>query len=169
MKKEPEAISIRRYVDDDKAYDALVSEISCELQRNEVRESDIQLQALEVLRGAMSIRDAIKHEKKILEGLGNRQSELQSEKARRPRPVKNDAGDKLDDIITRLALTHSGARPSEVWPHLKTAILEWADTCIEFKTDKADSHSYRFEIAQKKHAISFGVFRKKLHQKKTGF
>lgn len=131
----------------------------------------IKLQAR--LHEARRWRDAIKHEKKILEGMGKQSSDAQVKKAKKKRPIENEQGITLDAVIRELARVHPDEKPGELWPHFKTAIEEWSDNeCTEAKTAKHDSWRYHFKIVKKKgskivekvDSITFGMFRKKLHK-----
>lgn len=95
----------------------------------------------------------------------------QSVIAKNKRPRKNEDGESLDDVVRRLAKNHPGEKPSELWPHLKTEIGEWAGCdCTETKpNENQDQWHYKFKIGEKSDTITFSSFRKKLKQYKTGF
>ncbi|MFM0363697.1 hypothetical protein [Paraburkholderia sediminicola] len=183
----PEGIPIRSLVNDDRNYDRLVGEIIHMqtryrelVQDNDrnglnryskgllVSECETQIRAREALQQAISIRDAIKQERKILQVMGEGLSGKNQEKARRPRPKKNEAGDTLDEIIRNLARTHRDEHPGEVWPHLKTAIEDWSDSSDVREIGDGDSRSYRYKQSDKLGGITYAWFRKKFRRYKTG-
>ncbi|WP_129112230.1 hypothetical protein [Burkholderia pseudomallei] len=93
--------------------------------------------------------------------------EGQRKKATRPRPTKNDSGDALDGVIGTVAKDHPGERPGEIWPHLKTAIVEWSGDSVT-ETGADDSRRYTFRRGDQWDAITFGTFRKKLKLARSG-
>lgn len=105
---------------------------------------------------------AIEHGKKHLEG--------QKKKSQLLRKIKNDSGETLDEVIEGLAKSHPNDHPKELWPHLKSAILEWScSDCDEVKPDdkKRDSWLYRFTKSDGKvDTITYQTFRKKLSARK---
>lgn len=90
--------------------------------------------------------------------------ERQSKTASNPRPIKNEVGETLDNVIAILVKNHPNEKPSALWIHLKTAIEEWSDgDCIQKKpSQKSDSWRYEFHMGEKINTITFGIFRKKL-------
>lgn len=99
-------------------------------------------------------------------------NENQQKRASKPRQVKNEVGETLDDVIQTLAVNLINEKPSEIWPHLKTEIVEWSSgDCREVKSGKKnmDSWSYHFtNHDDSKDAITFQSFRKKLSKIRSG-
>lgn len=99
---------------------------------------------------------------KLVANVGARHKKQQNEKSKRERPVKNDAGQSLVDVIAGLAREHSASRAAEIWPHLKVAIEDWSgDTVTESGT--GDNRRYSFmKLDGTRDTVTFGPFRKKL-------
>lgn len=93
--------------------------------------------------------------------LGLRQKYLQSTKAKLPRG-KGDDGRTLGDLIKQLAKHHPDEKPSELWPHLKTAIGDWADCCEERTTDKRTD--YLYSHGERSKTISYKQFSERLRE-----
>jgi len=128
-------------------------------------QSETLIKTLEGLQRSISIRDAIKNEKKYLQDKGKQSLAQQTKRASHKRPIKNEAGETLDNVIRTLAKNHPNEKPSELWPHLKSAIEEWSDSeCTETRTGARDSWRYQFQQYSKADSITFGIFRKKLRQ-----
>jgi hypothetical protein len=131
--------------------------------------SDEQEIFFEYFKNRTSLLDAIKQDRKALQFMGNTISKGNQKKASNSRPLKNhddlDDGDSLDDVIARLSRSHPNEKPGKIWPHLKTAIFEWAGTEVSETGDRGkDSRKYQFKVNGKVDTISFGVLRKKLRQ-----
>ena len=191
MAKKPnrqEFIPIRALVNDDRNYDRFVEEIIHMqtryrqlVQHNDrnglnrysddgliVSECESQVRAREALQKAISLRDAIKQERKILQAMGEGLSGKNQEKARLPRPKKNEYGNLLDDVIRSLASIYHQDKPSEGWVHLKTALEEWGDTRDVREIGSGDNRIYRFERGGQPDRIAYGTFAKKFRKYKTG-
>ncbi|MET3132552.1 vacuolar-type H+-ATPase subunit I/STV1 [Oxalobacteraceae bacterium GrIS 1.11] len=124
-----------------------------------------QKKVFEFFANKKSLIDAINQERKTLQFMGLKISKDNQKKASAGRPIKNESDDTLNDVIASLARAHLNEKPSEIWPHLKTAISEWASTEVNETGDKGkDSRKYQFKVDEKMDTISFGVFRKKLRQ-----
>jgi hypothetical protein len=108
---------------------------------------------------------------------GLKESKKQSKNASKPRPIKNELGETLDDVIRTLANepSHRDEQrdtplPNVLWPHLKTAIEEWSGgDCKESRPDanKRDSWLYSFTRTDGiKDTITYQTFRRKLAKNK---
>lgn len=88
----------------------------------------------------------------------------QSKKAAQPRG-KGDDGRTLGDLIKSLAANHSQLKPSEIWPHLKSAIEAWAGPCVEKKIDGRTF--YQYCLSEKQRTITYGQFCVRLREFKN--
>lgn len=88
----------------------------------------------------------------------------QSNRAKKPRGKGEDQRT-MGDLIEALKRHHPNDKPSELWPHLKTAIEDWADSCKErtigTRTEYLYSHGERLKT------ISFKQFGERLRQFKN--
>jgi hypothetical protein len=174
----PEAIPIRFLVNEDRNYDLLVEQI-IHMQTGykelvkayqdglHISECEAHVRAREALQQAISVRDAIKAERKLLQTMGEKVSAENQKKARLNRTRKNEDGEPLDDVIRVLNREHLNARPSEVWPHFKASLEEWTSHTVTEIDGKGDMRSYRYVLSNAKgtetnRPITYGRFRKLL-------
>jgi hypothetical protein len=106
-------------------------------------------------RKALSALDTLK--KTVLE---NAQANIatrrnQAERAKGPR-VKNSDGRTLADVVAAVANAHPDSAPREVWPHLATAIEEWAGRCDEVRTSAGVA--YRYDLGGNDRTLSYRHF-----------
>jgi hypothetical protein len=86
---------------------------------------------------------------------GEKHSKAQAEKAKKKRG-KGDDGRTLGELIQTLTQNHPDAKPSEIWPHLKSMIEEWAGYCDEKTSDTTAFYVYPFGEGSK--TISYKQF-----------
>lgn len=96
--------------------------------------------------------------------IGKNTSKTNSKNASYPRPIINDGGDTLDDVIASLKRRHGDLGPSKLWTQLETAIVSWSgDECTE--TGEGDSRKYVFyKNKDERDSIAYATFRKKLNK-----
>lgn len=130
----------------------LLSELSAEV---------VKAQTTEKLKAEGFARiEAEEQERAVKALLGKQHSETQAEKARKPRPTIID-GQSLDDLIRQLR----DMTPAEAWPHLGSAIDQWAGSCKEVRLDENDRQRWSYEFQREDGApdtIGYQSFRKKL-------
>lgn len=98
---------------------------------------------------------------------GRATSGANSIKASLDRPIKNDAGDTLDNVISSLATNYPDEKPSELWDNrLEAVILDWSDSdCKMTRPDinKRDNWFYTYtKNGDTKDTIRYQSFRKKV-------
>ncbi|MFT4504605.1 hypothetical protein [Caballeronia sp. 15711] len=99
---------------------------------------------------------------KLSANAGTQFQNKQNEKSRLKRPVENEMGQSLNDVIAALAREHSGSGPTEIWPHLKSAIGEWSGDRVT-ESGAGDSRRYSFVKRNgNRGTVTFGPFGKKL-------
>ena len=109
------------------------------------------------------LRDALVDTVFSLKDVGLKHKESQKRRAKKSREITNEDGETLDDVIHTLARNHPGETPSELWPHLESAIRDWCgDDCRLIEHDIKDSHSIMFTKGDRQDSLTFGTFRKKL-------
>ncbi|WP_287819630.1 hypothetical protein [Achromobacter sp.] len=111
------------------------------------------------------LRDALLDAVLSLKDAGGKHKESQKRRAKKSRAIKNEGGETLDDVIHTLARNHPDETPSELWPHLESAIRDWcdaADDCRLIEHDIKDSRSIMFTKGDRQDSLTFGTFRKKL-------
>jgi hypothetical protein len=104
---------------------------------------------------------------KLAANQGQANSRVQSDKARKKRSPKNESHETLETVFARLARNNQGTKPSELWPHYKTAIAEWSGCdCNELTPgDDKDKWFYEYQDGDEKvKTITYGKFRKDLAQ-----
>ena len=104
---------------------------------------------------------------KLTANVGTQFQEQQNDKSKRKRPVKDDIGRTLDDVISAVARDHPGSRPREIWPHLKVAIGDWSgDAVIEIGEAKSRAYKYKRPTAENDsdRTISYEWFAEKLRE-----
>lgn len=170
---------MRYMLGDDRNYDILVREafayenrltqIVIADTRNGGIVSNAQVEARKAHQSVQSLLNAIKQEKKILENMGLKQAELNSKKASKKRPKKNELEESLDDCIAKLARHHAYEKPSEIWFHLAGKISEWSGGDVRETGNKIEvNQKYHFNVDGKDKTISFETFRKKLAKMRKG-
>lgn len=131
-------------------------------------------QPLQALLEQRKLLDAIKGELLLQAKSGNNIGRTQREKAQKKRSITNDEGATLDGVIARLANAHPDEKPSEIWPHLKTAILEWSGSdCAEIRPNEKKRDSWTYQFTKRNgspDAICYQTFRRKpaFKKRKTG-
>lgn len=88
--------------------------------------------------------------------------DAQRQKANRPRG-KGDDGRTMRDLIDALAKQHHDEKPREIWPHLGSAIKEWADECEPKTIDGKESYRYQ-HASGKERTITYKQFCEVLRQ-----
>ncbi|MDR3453791.1 MAG: hypothetical protein P4L96_13495 [Rhodoferax sp.] len=68
----------------------------------------------------------------------------------------------MGDLIATLARTHPNMKPREIWPHLKSAIEDWAGSCEEKTRRHMSVYEYPFDDGRK--TISFNHFGERLRE-----
>lgn len=126
-------------------------------------------QPLQALLAQRKLLDTIKEELLLQAKSGNKTSRANSKKASLKRPVKNDAGETRNEVIARLANAHTNEKPSEIWPHLKTAIEEWSGgDCVEKRPSEKNRDNWLYQYTKpdgSPDTISYQAFRKRLSAK----
>jgi hypothetical protein len=105
--------------------------------------------------------------------IGRSQSEAQAKKASKERYAKGEGKQSLLDVICTLSREHPDSKPSEIWPHLRTALKEWTGCMVtEVESAKRDSCAYRYISPNAEgdniRPISRGRFRKLLKEIRDG-
>lgn len=91
-------------------------------------------------------------------------SATQSRRAQKPRG-KGDDRRTMGDLIQSLHRHHPNEKPSELWPHLRTLIEEWAGTCTERAI--GNRTDYLYSRCERMKTISFKQFGERLRQIKN--
>ncbi len=83
-------------------------------------------------------------------------------------PKIEDGGKTIDDLIMQIAKAYPEEKPKDLWPHLKSALDEWAENCTE-KTHNPKNPMYEYgTVTGERKTITYETFCKKLRKMKNG-
>lgn len=92
----------------------------------------------------------------------------QKAKSKLSRKPKNENGKTIEDLISEIAKNNPEEKPSALWPHLGSAIEQWAGSCTE-KTRGPKDPLYEYSLDDEKiKTITYSTFRKKLKEPQNG-